>query len=34
MIKKKEEWIADAKPNKRSLFFFEDKVLDLTKFQH
>jgi cytochrome b involved in lipid metabolism len=32
MIKRKEQWIAYAKPLKKCLFFYEDKVLDLTRF--
>ena len=32
MIKRKEQWLAYAKPQRRQLFFYEDKVLDLTTF--
>ena len=32
MIKQKEQWITYAKPTKKQLFFYEDKVLDLTHF--
>ena len=34
MIKPKEQWIKQSKYEKRQIFFFEDRVLDLTKFQY
>ena len=34
MIKRKEHWISYAKPIKKQLFFYEDKVLDLTNFMN
>ena len=30
----KETWVREAKEQKKSIFFFQDRVLDLTKFQN
>jgi len=32
--KSKESWLQDAKAQKKAIFFFQDRVLDLTKFQN
>jgi cytochrome b involved in lipid metabolism len=32
MIKRKDEWIALGKQARKQIFFYEDKVLDLTHF--
>lgn len=34
MLKRKEEWVVYAKSTKKQLFFYEDRVLDLTKFMN
>ena len=34
MIKSKEQWISNAKILKKHFFFYEDKVLDLTRFMN
>jgi cytochrome b involved in lipid metabolism len=32
MIKRADEWIASSKKSHKSIFFYQDKVLDLTNF--